>query len=117
MHPEAPAADVASDNMQVRPDKDYLELQSFTGTTGGYDGVATVRCNINGRRDGTASVTRYRRAIYQGIEQFLRQADTTQAFGGRPLLGSQGMLVDGAPTTFAPGRGTERARLGVERDD
>ena len=99
--------------VEVRPDKDYLELQSFTGTTGADDGVATVRCNINGRRDVTASVTNIQTGLYQGMS-ILAQADTTAAFGGETVtrIPNVVLMSDGAPTTFAPAEG--QRELGSE---
>lgn len=90
-------------NIEVRSDKAYLELNGFTGTTGLDDGVATVRCNINGQSDVTASVTNIQAGLYQGMD-ILVNADTTATFGGETVtrIPNVVLMSDGAPTTFAP---------------
>ena len=92
-----------TENIDARPDKDYLELTSFTGTTGSDNGVATVRCNINSQSDVTASVTNIQAGLYQGMD-ILVKADTTATFGGETVtrIPNVVLMSDGAPTTFAP---------------
>ena len=103
-------------------DKNYITLQSFSGTAGQDDGNATIFCNMNDASAATAGGTNIQAGLFQGMNLLATEENTTFTYdGGETVTRIPNVILmsDGAPTTFASARDTRQGNrdLGLVTND
>ena len=106
-----PLTELSEENLQgIQVPEDgsapaYLELTSFSGTTGKDDGKARVTCHIGSDRSAeTDSKTNIQYGLYEGMSILSEETDTTFTLSNGSevtRIPNVVLMSDGAPTTIS----------------